>query len=328
MKFKFLLCLALVLIGGLLALSNVSQAQFVYSINDGGGAVSITGYTGSSSAIVIPETIDHRPVVSIGGFSHRVFITSVVIPDTVTNIGDYTFTGMDMHSRMTKLKLGRRVARIGGGAFSGCDQLTKITLPDSVVSIGAGAFLFCSKLTEIVIPAGVTNIEDGAFNGCFSLKSITVNPGNPAYFSMDGVLYDKNRTRLLQYPGGKAGAYIIPKGATIIAHLALWNCPHLTSVTMPEGVTSIGDEEFAACCNLVAVILPASVTNIGQNAFNSCVSMKGIYFCGNAPDYGEYWRGGRAKVLGGLNTGTVYYVAGTAGWGTNFGGRPTAQWKP
>ena len=328
MKTKLLFCLALVLSGGLLALSNVSQAQFVYSINDGGGAVSITGYTGSSSTIIIPERMDHLPVVSISGFSHRVFITSVVIPNTVTNIGDYAFTGMDMHSRMTKLKLGRRVARIGRDAFSGCDQLTTIALPDSVVSIGAGAFLFCSKLTEIAIPAGVTNIEDGAFSGCFSLKSIIVDPGNPAYCSMDGVLYNKSRTRLLQYPGGKAGAYIIPKGVTSIAHLALWNCPHLTGVTMPEGIISIGDEEFAACYNLATVIVPASVTNIGQNAFNSCVSMKGIYFCGNAPDYGEYWRGGRAKVLGGLDTGTVYYVAGTAGWRTNFGGRPTAQWKP
>jgi hypothetical protein len=97
---------------------------------------------------------------------------------------------------------------------------------------------------------------------------------------------------------------------------------------MPEGVTLIGDEEFAACGRLVTVIVPASVTNIGQNAFNSCVSMEGIYFHGNAPDYGEYWRGGRAKVLGGLDNGTVFYLQGTTGWETNFGGRPTALWKP
>jgi hypothetical protein len=322
-KPKLILCLALVLSG---ALPAPVQAKFIYSTNADG--VTITRYAGSGGAIVIPETIDHLPVVSIGdyAFSRQISITSVVIPDTVTNIGDEAFTYMDTHSRLTKLKLGRRVARIGRGAFSGCDQLTSIAIPDSVSSIGSGAFVFCTKLTELTIPDGVTNIGDGAFNACFSLKSITVEAGNPAYGSLDGVLYDKNRTRLLQFPGGKAGSCIIPTGVTNIAHFALWNCPYVTRVTIPEGVTSIGDEQFAACGRLETVIIPASVTNIGQNAFNSCVSMKGIYFYGNAPDYGEYWRGGRAKVLGGLDTGTVYYREGTTGWGTNFGGRPTAPW--
>ena len=322
MHHGFIACLSLLL------LPAVVQAQFLCRTND--SAITVTGYTGSGGAVAIPEAIDHLPVVSIGNhaFARRVSITSVVIPDTVTNIGDGAFTYMDTHSRLTGLKIGRNVARIGRGAFSGCDQLTKIRIPDKTISIGASAFVFCSKLSRITIPASVTNLEDGAFNACFSLKSITVDAANPAYCSVDGVLYDKNRTRLLQFPGGKAGDYIIPVGVTNIAHMALWNCPHLTSVTMPEGVTSIGDEEFAACCKLASVIVPASVTNIGPNAFNSCVSMKGIYFCGNAPDYGEYWRGGRAKVLGGLDTGTVYYRRGTTGWSSTFGGRPTAFWEP
>jgi hypothetical protein len=325
MKPKFILSLALALS---FVLPAIVQAKFIYSTNADGATVTITGYSGSGGAIVIPETIGHLPVVNIGqyAFARQISITSVVIPDTVTNIGDEAFTYMDTHSRLTKLKLGRRVARIGSGAFSGCDQLTKITIPASVIGIGSGAFVFCTKLTEITIPASVTNIGDGAFNACFSLKSITVDAGNPAYCSVDGVLYDKNQTRLLQFPGGKAGSYIIPNSVTNIAHFALWNCPCLTSVTMPDGITSIGDEEFAACGRLVTVIVPASVTNIGQNAFNSCVSMEGIYFRGNAPDYGEYWRGGRAKILGGLDTGTVYYLRGTTGWETNFGGRPTALW--
>jgi hypothetical protein len=55
--------------------------------------------------------------------------------------------------------------------------------------------------------------------------------------------------------------------------------------------------------------------------------MQDIYFCGNAPDYGEPWLGGRANVLGGLDRGTIYYLPGAGGWGTNFGGRPIALWK-
>ncbi|HEV2454600.1 MAG TPA: leucine-rich repeat domain-containing protein [Verrucomicrobiae bacterium] len=115
---------------------------------------------------------------------------------------------------------------------------------------------------------------------------------------------------------------------TGIVDYALWNCPYLTSVTIPGGITAISQEEFAACGSLATVIVPASVTNIGPNAFNSCVSMRGIYFHGNAPDYGEPWRSGIAKVLGSLDTGTIYYVPGTTGWEPTFGGRPTAPWKP
>jgi len=312
----------------LLAFTSRIPAQYEYASN--GNAIVITSYTGSGGVVTIPETIDHLPVVGIGNgaFSRRTSITSAIIPDTVTNIGDEAFTGMDTHSRMTELTIGRKVIRIGRGAFAGCDQLNHLTLPNGLVSIGAFAFEFCGKLTTIAIPASVTKIEDGAFCACFDLTSFSVAAANPAYCSVDGVLYDKNRHRLLQFPGGKTGGFIIPNGITNIAPLAIWNCPCVTSVTLPESITTIGDEQFAACNRLVSVFVPASVTHIGRHAFDSCMSMKGIYFYGNAPDYGEYWRGGRAKLLGGLASGTVYYLPGKTGWETNFGGRPTAAWQP
>lgn len=277
-----MLCLAVVLCG---ALPVEVQAEFVYSTNAGGTNITITGYNGSDSAVVIPAMVGHLPVVKIG---------------------DYAF------------------ARVGRPTAS--DRLESVTIPESVMSIGTGAFLFCGKLTEIRIPADVTNIDDRAFNWCFGLRSIAVDAQNSAYCSVDGVLYDNRVTRLVQFPGGKGGAWVIPRGVTNIAHFALWNCPYLTSVTLPEGVASIEGEEFAGCGSLETVFVPASVTNIGPDAFNSCQAMKGIYFEGNAPDYGEPWRGGVAKVLGGLDTGTIYYRAGTTGWGTNFGGHPTALW--
>jgi hypothetical protein len=327
MKYTCQFCLAVILSA---ALPVAVQGQFNYSTNAGGANVTITGYTGDGGPVVIPEAIDHLPVVNIEkyAFARRTSITSVVIPDTVTNIGEGAFTYMDTHSRLTELKIGRRVVGIGRGAFSACDQLERIIIPESVTSIGAGAFVFCNKLPWIEIPAGVTNIEDGAFNACSKLWSIKVDPRNPAYCSIDGVLYDKKRTRFLQFPSGKTGAYVIPQGVTNIAHFALWNCSSLTSITLPEGIPVIGSEEFAACHSLETVYVPASVTNIGPNAFNSCGSMWAIYFYGNSPDYGEPWRGGRAKVLGGLDSGTVCYLAGTTGWGTNFGGRPTEVWEP
>ncbi len=300
MKPKLLLYLTLVLS----ALAVSARPEFIYVTNSD-NTITITGCTDSGS-VIVPSTINGLRVTSIGNFAfgRHPTITSVSIPDSVTNIGDGAFTAVDTGSGLTNIVIG-----------------------NGVKSIGHNAFQFCEKLTVIKIPSQVTSIGIMAFGGCFGLKEIIVDTNNAAFITSDGVLFNKNRTALIQFPPGKAGDCVIPEGVTNIAHLALWNCPHLTSVTIPEGITSIGDEEFAACSSLTTVIIPASVTNIGQNAFNSCVSMKSIYFRGNAPDYGEYWRGGRAKILGGLDTGTVYYLAGTMGWGTNFGGRPTALWN-
>ncbi len=301
MKPKLLLCLALVLS----ALAASAKPEFIFVTNSD-NTITITGCTGSGP-VIVPDTINGLRVTSIGAraFWAHPTVTSVIIPDSVTKIGDGAFSAVDSHSGLTNIVVG-----------------------NGVKSIGRGAFQFCEKLSVIKIPSQVTSIGIAAFGGCFGLKEIIVNTNNAAYSSVDGVLFDKNRTVLIQFPAGKAGDCVIPEGVTNIAHFALWNCPHLTSVTIPEGITSIGDEEFVACSMLTTVIIPASVTNIGQDAFNSCVSMKGIYFRGNAPDYGEYGRGGRANVLGGLDTGTVYYLAGATGWGTNFGGRPTVLWKP
>lgn len=314
MKTKLLFCIALVLcVAVLIACASKRTASvapatdFAYVSNADSATVTIRGYTGPGGAVVVPETIQGMPVNGVGdhAFARHPEITSVTIPDSVTRIGDSAFAAVDSYSSITNITLGR-----------------------GVLSIGRGAFVLCTKLKIITIPASVASIEDLAFNGCFSLTGITVDANNPACCSVDSVLYSKDRARLVQFPGGKAGALVIPDSVTNIVPMALWNRPYLTSVKIPEGITAISQEEFAACRSLATVIVPASVTNIGPNAFNSCMSMRGIYFCGNAPNYGEPWRDGIDKILGGLDTGTIYYVPGTTGWGATFGGRPTVIWKP
>jgi hypothetical protein len=314
MKLKLFLFLALAMCGAIFAgcrsarAANASSAtDFACVTNPDGTTVTIRGYTGSSGLVTIPGTINGLRVTAIGdrAFWANPRVTSVIIPDTVTSIGEGAFSAVDSHSSLTNIVIGNGVLTIGSGAFHFCDQLTSVRIPKKVSGIGIMAF-----------------------GGCFGLKSIVVDSGNAAYCSRDGILYNSNQTELVQYPPGKAGDFVIPNTVTGIVDYALWNCPYLTSVTIPEGITAISQEEFAACGSLATVIVPASVTNIGPNAFNSCVSMRGIYFHGNAPNYGEPWRGGIAKVLGGLDTGTIYYVPGTTGWGPTFGGRPTAPWKP
>jgi hypothetical protein len=204
------------------------------------------------------------------------------------------------------------------------------------------------------------------FAGCPSLSSITVGASNPAYSSLDGVLFNKSQTVLITYAARKAGAYTIPNSVTSIgssafsycnrltsvtipnsitsigayafascssltnatipnsvtsiAYGAFFSCTSLTSITIPSSVTSIGVAAFSWCTRLTSVTIPNSVTSIGEMTFQYCSSLTGVYFQGNAPSLGG------SSVFSGDNNATVYYLRGTTGWGTTFGGRPTALW--
>src|SRR5690349_15059124 len=110
------------------------------------------------------------------------------------------------------------------------------TIPNSVTSIGDYAFWACTNLTSVTIPNSVTSIGSEAFHGCTSLSAITVEALNSVYSSVDGVLFNKSQTTLLQYPGGKAGSYTIPNTVTSFAW-AFTGCTSLTSVTIGNSVT-------------------------------------------------------------------------------------------
>ncbi|MCX6992913.1 MAG: leucine-rich repeat domain-containing protein [Kiritimatiellaeota bacterium] len=306
---------------------------------------SCTGLTG----VVIPNG-----VTSIGSeaFYCCTSLASMIIPRDVTSIGDLAFwgcislaaitmdTGNAVYSSVDGVLFNKSkttllqypggkagsytipygVTSIGDLAFASCTSLTSVSIPDDVTSIGSEAFYRCTSLASITIPRGVTSIGDLAFWGCASLAAITVNALNSIYSSVDGVLFDKSKTMLIQCPGGKTGSYTIPNGVTSIGDSVFSSCTSLTGVSIPDSVIGIGDCTFPECTSLDNVTIPSGVTNIGNYAFYDCASLKGVYFKGNAPGIGS-------SVFDGDNKAVVYYLSGATGWGTTFGGRPTVLWN-
>jgi len=170
------------------------------------------------------------------------------------------------------------VTSIGGMAFRDCTSLTNATIPDSVTYIGWESFYGCASLASVTIPDSVTSIDSWAFQGCESLAGITVHEDNPSYSSENGVLFNKDKTMLITYPGGKPGAYAVPDGVTYIAWESFVGCALLTGVTIPDSVTAIGGNAFAGCTSLVSVTIGNGVKTIGNNfAFNGLPNTAIVY---------------------------------------------------
>lgn len=220
-----------------------NDAEVTYSNNDNN-----FGYSGS---VVIPESVTYNGkiyrVKSIGGsaFGNCNGLTSVTIPESVTNIGNGAFQGC---RALPSVIIPKGVTGIDQNVFMNCSSLKSVSIPEGVTSIGIAAFSGCSSLASVTIPNDVTSIGNGAFYGCSCLTSIT-----------------------------------IPKGITSIGFSTFHNCINLSSVTLPNSVTSIGGEAFMNCSNLNAITIPNSVTNIDSYAFDGCNSLTDVYCYATEP---------------------------------------------
>lgn len=213
---------------------------------------SLTGVGISASAVSYTEEI------SASGFKYEQY------GETITITG---YNGSDTELVIPSEIDGKTVTRIKQFAFYDCTVLTSVTIPNSVTEIGGGAFGRCTGLTNITIPDSVTEIGSGAFDYCTRLTSITISSDNTNYSSQDGVWFNKDKTKLIQYPCGKTGIYTIPDSVTSIGSGAFEDCKGLTSVTIPDSVISIGYMAFSDCTGITSITIPDSVTEIGDYAF-------------------------------------------------------------
>jgi len=162
-------------------------------------------------------------------------------------------------------------------SFRNCRWLTSLAIPNNVNSIGSLAFSNCTSLISMNIPQGISEIGYSAFNNCSALTKIKVADENTDYCSLDGVLFDKDRKTLIQYPIGNSRTnYQIPQGVIEIGTSSFCGCRNLTSVSIPDGVTLIRDNAFKECLNLTEISIPESITEIGLWVFNYCIKLTSI----------------------------------------------------
>ena len=236
------------------SLASITLPESLTSI----GRSAFSGCYGFTS-IVIPEGVTTIGDYAFGDCSS---LTSITLPESLTSIGEYVFSGcsslqsIEVDERNTNFKsidgvlfnkdvteilccparksgtytIPAGVISIGSAAFYNCSSLASIVIPERVTTIRDHAFLFCSSLTTIVIPERVTTIGKYVFSGCSQLQSIDVAERNTNFKSIDGVLFDKNATTLLAYPGGKKGFYTIPAEVSAIGDWAFGRCGSLQAI--------------------------------------------------------------------------------------------------
>jgi len=259
---------------GYIGSQETTPAEYFSTVKLQDGTLSIIDYNGEDTEVVIPDIIGGIKVTMIGDSAFESKnITSVVIPDGITVIGDYAFS---WNWNLERAVLSASLKELGEYAFNQCN-LKEIELPDGLQSIGAGAFGGNGNVSSIYIPASVTSIGGGVFYDWHSLESIIVADGNTAYEIVDEVLLSKDgRTLLLWLPTKKDTEYAVPDGVIEIADYAFERIEYLNRVTLPEALEIIGDGAFRYCTQLESIEIPEGCTTIEGNAFEGCEELTEI----------------------------------------------------
>lgn len=221
--------------------------------------------------------------IPVGCFAECTGLTSINIPNGVTTIDEEAFA----ETGLTSINFPESIKFIGDYAFA-WSRLTSVVIPEGVETIGEVAFVECDNLKTVTIPKSVTNIAMGAFGYNASLTSITVDSENLNYLSENGILFNKEKTTIIQYPGAKQGAYTIPESVTKIGYAAFSNCWGLTYINIHNNVTSIENEAFYRCENLNNVIIPEGITVIERNTFARCFNMKWVKIPSSVNEIRDY----------------------------------------
>ena len=244
---------------------------------------------GVSGKYYIPNSlkevvINNCNYITRGAFENCANLTKIVLPDTVTGIGDSAFKNCES---LTSFTVPSGVTEIAGYAFQNCYALESISIPRNVAKISNSAFAECSSLTSVTLPNNLTVIYDYAFNNCTSLTTINI-PSNVSYFGRNAFMGCANLTNVTLADGLKnlgIGAFsnckkitsiTIPSSMTRVNDSAFSGCSGMTSLTISNGVTTIGHSAFNGCHGLTSLTIPDSVKTLESYAFSSCQGLTSI----------------------------------------------------
>lgn len=244
-----------------------------YSFYEESMTASVEYCANCTGSIVIPASITIEPdydelesktysVTSIGddAFSGCSGLTSITISNIVTSIGDGAFSGC---SGLTSITIPNGVTKISQLVFKNCSGLTSVTIPNSVTKIDRHAFSGCSSLTSVTIGDNVSDISCTAFLRCINLTNFNLSLGNKSYSYENGVLFNKDKTKLVSFLHSNTETnYIIPNSVTSIGDGAFYDYSSLTSVTIPANINEIGDEAFGGCNNLKRITINSKTVPI------------------------------------------------------------------
>ena len=200
-------------------------------------------------------------------------LEEISIPGTVTTVGNSAFYRC---KNLKNIEIPEGVTKIDGSAFIFCSSLEQIKLPQSLVSIGSGAFDNCTSLISVELPDNAI-ISSDTFKECKNLSDIVISDTNNNYIVKNGILYNKNMTRILCYPAGiKDTEFFVPDTVKTIGDFAFYGTKALESINIPDSVTNIGTDAFGECSGLKEVVIPDSVTSMGEAVFYKCTSLEKV----------------------------------------------------
>ena len=263
----------------------------IYDLSSDGTYAEVIGYEGKSTRVIIADTYKGVPVKSLfGNVFKNSNITSIIIPDSVTTIGNRVFYGC---TSLTSVTIPDGVTSIGSGAFYGCTSLTSVTIPDGVIIIDSETFKGCTKLSSVTIPDSVTLIGADSFYACTSLKSIIIpdsvtiiahgalsacNPSLYTVYENGKYIGDaKNPYRILiELTNNKLSTYKINENTEFIASGVFQYCERLSNIVIPDSVTNISSWTFSHCTSLKSVTIGKGVESICKGMFNECKSLTSL----------------------------------------------------
>lgn len=250
--------------------------------------IEINDYLGTDTTVEIPSEIDGKKVTTIAdnGLSGNSSVEKLIIPEGVTTIGEYALSTNDS---LTEIIFPSTLTTIGSYALGYNKAMTEIRFPEGLQNMGECLLYTCGELTEVYIPSTVVSIgENMLASSSYKLESFHVDENNPYYCDVDGILYNKDMTKLVRYPLNRTDSqFAIPQSVTEIANSAFDTVRNLEKLEIPNHVTTIGERAFSMCANLKELKLPQGLTEIPMYCIGSLYNLEKLYIPESVTNIGK-----------------------------------------